>query len=122
LARSEAWNKTLPERSFAAPRRPRKSAGNQRSGLGRGQDLGAGARDIGIGGLAARHQGKAALLDEVAAVPGARLVELGQLGGGIALCAEAIDADRGEGCYGGVVRGRRQGFVLAGIFMVRVLS
>src|SRR4051812_15231652 len=76
------------ETLFRGASAPAKSAGNRRSGLGRGQDLGAGARDIGVGGLAARHQGKAALLDEIAAVPAARLGELGHLGGGIALRAK----------------------------------
>src|SRR4051812_8952262 len=77
-----------------------------RSGLGcrrRRQALGAGARDIGVGGFAARHDRKAAALDEPAAVPSACLAELDELDGNIALGAEALDADRGQRRHVGVV-------------------
>ncbi len=62
--------------------RPRSSALGQR---GSRQDLGAGARNVGNGRLAAGHGGVAALLDDGAALPGR-----------IALAAETLDADRRE--------------------------
>src|SRR2546423_250098 len=75
--------------------RPRSLPGRGRSGLGRyrcQQELDTGAGDVGIVGLGARQDGKAALLDDGGALPGAGLGELGHLGRGVALGAEAFGA------------------------------
>jgi hypothetical protein len=59
----------------------------------------------GVGGLAAGHDGKAATLDEAAAIPRADLAELSDLDRSVALRAEAVGTDRGKRRYGGVVGG-----------------